>query len=60
MLSIPIRLMVDIAIQIIKDTTEHFSVVTGASGKFSDEQILAAFGDKLHDGVPLDPNAPPV
>jgi hypothetical protein len=57
-------LTVDIAIQILKDTARHFSTVaraTQAAGVDQSfevplEEMIAAFGKDLHDGVPLDPS----
>lgn len=55
--------MVDIAIQILKETANHFSVVTSAAEQAGVEQafevpledMLSAFGGDLHDAIPLDP-----
>lgn len=58
-------LMVDLALQMIKDTTEHFSAVSRAAEDAGEEHayrlkisdMLTAFGTSLHDGVPIDPLA---
>lgn len=57
--------ILDVVLQVIKDTTEHFSVVSRAAEEAGEEfsykvkpsVMFAAFGEKLHDGVPLDPEA---
>jgi hypothetical protein len=58
-------LTVDIAIQILKDTARHFSIVGKATQEAGVEQsfevpineMIHAFGKELHDGVPLEPFA---
>lgn len=53
--------MVDTAIQFLKDAAEHFSIISGKIKETGDEnvfnvdikELVAAFGSKLHDGVPI-------
>lgn len=53
--------MVDTAIQFLKDASEHFSVIAAKIDETGDEnvfnvnlkELVAAFGEKLHDGVPI-------
>lgn len=55
-------LTVDIAVQLLKDTARHFSIVTKTTQEAGVEQsfevplteMINAFGKELHDGVPLD------
>lgn len=57
---------VDLATQILKDTADHFAVVTKVTEESELDQsyrvpladILSAFGENLHDGVPLNPSDP--
>jgi len=57
--------MVDVAIQILKDTTEHFALSTRAAEEAGEDyaymvkptEMFAVYGDRLHSGVPLDPSA---
>lgn len=58
--------MVDTAIEFLKTTSEHFSIISGTTEELGlahvyevdPKAMIVAFGDKLHDGVPLDPDAP--
>jgi len=57
------ELLVDIAIQILKETADHFSTIARVtdeaevdeSYKVPLEAIFTAFGHNLHDGIPLNP-----
>lgn len=57
---------VDIAIQLLKDITDHFAVVTKMTEESGFDQsfrvplsdMLSAFGESLHDGIPLNPSDP--
>lgn len=58
--------MVDIAINILKETSDYFTILNEQAKKHTEEHVyninpallLASFGAKLHNGVPLDPSAP--
>lgn len=57
-------LILDAAINMLKETAEYFKVLNRVNSEFgadndkvSDIVTLAAFGDQLHDGVPLNPDA---
>lgn len=57
---------VDAAIQILKETADHFAVVAKVTEELGVDQafqvpladMLAAFGDRLHSGVPVKPSDP--
>ncbi|HEV8052729.1 MAG TPA: hypothetical protein VGP47_09550, partial [Parachlamydiaceae bacterium] len=58
--------IVDLAIQVLKDTANHFSAVGRATDAADVDrayeiplaEMLTAFGADLHDGIPLDPSDP--
>lgn len=59
--------LTDITITMLKDTAAYFEAVNKASGEVGEQTeymqdptaMLAAIGDQLHDGIPVDSNASP-
>lgn len=56
--------MIDLAIKLLKDTAEYFEIINKVTVDLGEEHsylvptevLLASFGSKLHDGVPLKPD----